>query len=79
VSVPHPVPVRVTPIPCTAPRGLSGCTTLGLPDSRLADHRAEVEAAVEQYRIQVEPLLPHLAPVLPPAVVAWAYESVVLR
>jgi LmbE family N-acetylglucosaminyl deacetylase len=136
--------------------GLAGCTTLDLPDSRLAEHREDVEAAVRAavrrhrpdrvatlwredphpdhravseavhavcdaetidefllwtvhwtdpdavphpiapvatgtaarsarqaalrgYRTQVEPLLPHLAPVLPPAVVAWPYECVVLR
>ncbi len=135
--------------------GLAGCTALGLPDSRLAEHRAEVEAAVREaverhrpdrvatlwredphpdhravseavhavcepgtvdefllwtvhwtdpdtvphpvapvatggaarrarraalreYRTQVEPLLPHLEPVLPAAVVAWPYECVVL-
>jgi LmbE family N-acetylglucosaminyl deacetylase len=135
--------------------GLTGCTTLGLPDSRLAEQRVEVEAAVQEaverhrpdrvatlwredphpdhravseavhavcepgtvdefllwtvhwtdpdtvphpvapvatggaarrarraalreYRTQVEPLLPHLEPVLPPAVVAWPYECVVL-
>lgn len=136
--------------------GLTGCTTLGLPDSRLAEHREHVEAAVRsaveqhrpdrvatlwredphpdhravseavhavcdpgtvaefllwtvhwtdpdsvtgpvapvatgpaartarraalrEYRTQVEPLLPHLEPVLPPAVVAWPHECVVLR
>lgn len=136
--------------------GVSGCTALDLPDSRLAEHREDVEAAVREaverhrpdrvvtlwredphpdhravseavhavcdpgtvdefllwtvhwtdpgavpqpvapvatgaaargarqaalreYRTQVAPLLPHLAPVLPPAVVAWPYECVVLR
>ncbi|MCW2837686.1 MAG: bifunctional family deacetylase/class SAM-dependent methyltransferase [Marmoricola sp.] len=136
--------------------GLTDCTTLALPDSRLAEHQAEVEtavreaverhrpdrvatlwredphpdhravsesvhavcepgtvdefllwtvhwtdpdrvphpvapvaaggsarrareAALREYRTQVEPLLPHLEPVLPAAVVAWPYECVVLR
>ena len=136
--------------------GLAGCTALCLPDSRLAEHRDEVEAAVRsavqrhrpdrvatlwredphpdhrvvseavhavcdtgtvdefllwtvhwtdpgdvsdavtsvatgaaarlaraaalrEYRTQVEPLLPHLEPVLPAAVVAWPYECVMLR
>jgi LmbE family N-acetylglucosaminyl deacetylase len=35
--------------------------------------------AMEAYRTQVEPLAPHLGPVLPPSVVAWPHESVVRR
>ena len=35
--------------------------------------------ALEGYRTQVEPLAPHLGPVLPPAVVAWPHECVVRR
>ncbi|QWZ08277.1 PIG-L family deacetylase [Nocardioides panacis] len=35
--------------------------------------------ALAGYRTQVEPLAPHLGPVLPPAVVAWPHECVVRR
>ena len=36
-------------------------------------------AALREYRTQVEPLAPHLAPVLPALVLAWTQECVVTR
>ncbi|MEO5709026.1 MAG: PIG-L family deacetylase [Nocardioidaceae bacterium] len=40
--------------------------------------RTARHAALKEYRSQTQPLLPRLAPVLPPAVVAWSHECVVI-
>ena len=45
-------------------------------DTQAQDARS---AAMARYRSQVDPLLPHLEAVLPPSVVGWPHECVVLR
>ena len=49
------------------------------PVARGEAARRARRTALEGYRTQVEPLAPHLGPVLPPAVVAWPHECVVRR
>ena len=50
-----------------------------VPVARGEAARRARRTALEGYRTQVEPLAPHLGPVLPPAVVAWPHECVVRR